>query len=123
MSQENYLENLRTCLKAAETVTHPFSTVNVQHLADGVIAVEDSTGEFDCYFDPEQWEASFPAIWGDDGLFPPAVKRAQLGVLPGLGIAPAVRDFQGAAKFAAHQLKPKGSATWHNPLPPVQPTL
>jgi hypothetical protein len=120
MPNTDYAEKLRSYLKSAETAEFPFTTLAVQHLADGITTVQDSLGEFDTYFDPEKWEPTMPEIWSDDSLYPPRVKRASLGVLPGMGRVPAVRSFDVALAFAKQQLKPKNGAAWHDPLPAVQ---
>ena len=108
MPDTDYLAKLKEYLKsAAVTTTHiPFTVRAVQHLAEGVTVVHDSLGDFDTFFDAEKWEPTMPEIWGD-AMYPPVLKRRNMGVLLGNGQVPPIRSFNMALTYARQHLKPK----------------
>jgi hypothetical protein len=125
MPNEQYLERLRSYLKHAENdpAQHiSFTVLAIQHLGEGVTVVYDSMGEFDTYFDREKWYPTMPEIW-EDSLYPPVLEPLNLGVLQGIGQAPAVRSFEMALAFTKRQLKPKSGVVWHEPIPEAQEKL
>ena len=112
----SFLERLAAYAEKTPASSTPFRFIEMQHFGAGITAVHDSLGEYDVYFDPDLWDVIFPQIWGD-GLYPPAAKEHNLGILPGVGRAPKIRSFIEALYFAKGQLEPK--ASWHAKLPAV----
>lgn len=120
MPNTDHAERLRRYLEFSRNAEVPFVALAVQPLGDGITAVHDSLDEIDIYFDSEMWNPTMPEIWGKNCLYPAHARRFNLGVLPGVGRAPSVRNFDTALAFARDQLTPKNGATWFVPLPTVQ---
>ena len=74
---------------------------------NGVVIVQDSSGEFDTYFDKNRWEFTHPEIWEGELVH----IGEQVGVLPGAGCAPQPRSFEETLRYAARHLKSKEPTT------------
>src|ERR1035437_3491210 len=98
MLQDDFiLAVAKLCKKASERGWAPVHSI----IGDGILIVQDTQSEYDVYFDTDKWEYVMPQIWeGFDN-------NEGVGVLPGTGRHPAVRNFQDAVQFAGQQLRSK----------------
>lgn len=105
---EDFGNKLAAYLKRAETEQVPFKSLSMATFAPGLVAVRDSMGETDTYFDASMWEAVMPEIWKSEignHLFPPALDGTGIGVLPGIGTTRPMKFFRQVKAYALDHLK------------------
>ena len=82
-----------------------YQAIGAHDLGTGVIAVQDSLGETDIYFDPSMWDYADPNLWQpNDGLVDYKSVVSGAGLLPGNGRFPPIADPDEALDFARDQL-------------------
>ena len=123
MPKKQYLERLSSYLKYSGPGPDghtPFEVLGTLRLGVSLTVVYDSLGEYDIFFDTDDWEPAMPEIWGNSH-YPQTLEPYGLGVLMGYWQATnPVRSFEMAEAFAKRFLKPKHGGSWYNPLPAVQ---
>ncbi len=86
-----------------------YAIVRMAELAPGIIAVEDSVGECDAYFDIAAWDFVFPSVHKPDKE-DPELKSMGVQILPGLSFVNPARTIKEMKIAARNCLKPK---QWH----------
>lgn len=91
-----------------------YTPVRMAELAEGIIAVEDKSGECDALFDKNKWGFSDPELWGVDPEDENSTLNALgLDILEGFGRSPKVRSINSMFIFAKAELSPKEGQKWH----------
>jgi hypothetical protein len=96
--------------------TTEFRAVSAHELAPGIIVVPDTTGEVDVYFDRALWQFMNPSLWAR------APKASEdIGLLPGIGMHPAVKSPEEALEFAQRNLRRTGlnATVWPANITPI----
>lgn len=113
---------LNNVLSAIEQRKDPtYRATSAYKLAPGVIAVDDSLGETDVYFDLSMWDFTYPKLWVPDGNID-SYRNAdtKVGMLPGVGRFPQVAGPSMALEFARDHLTATVSADWYEQPKPFE---
>ena len=109
-----FTERVFEYLKKAAVAEVPFEAIKMFELAVGVIAVYDTTDEWEAYFDRKRWKPTRPDFWVDSTvLYPPDLDGSDIGVLSGNCQLPAVGNIQRMRSFAIQELESPSSCLWH----------
>jgi len=103
---DSFLERLLPSL-TAELAKWNLKMLGLYELAPGVLALHDSTNEFDVFFDRERWEIVYPEVLGDSPT--PGIER-----FLGSCFWPQPRCPQAAMQKAKEQLRPKNESCWYD---------
>ena len=81
-------------------------------LAPGIVCVYNSGDEWDVYFDTSRWDFKDPKLWNMDNplQYIKNLRLMGIGLLPGTGCYPPVKDFDHALSLAKNQLE----AQWYD---------
>ncbi len=92
----------------AYIATQGFKALYMGQIWSECVMVLDTMNECDIYFSPERYEPTMPEIWRDGAaLFPGRTKEFGLGILPGTGRTPSIKNLDEARQFALQYLRQK----------------
>ena len=95
-----FTKRLNAYLNRAGRGLLPLKEVDRSVIDEGRVAIKNSLGEIDVYFDWWIWEFVNKRVWPDDNVSPPALRKWGLGVLPGLSCSRPTDSFERAREFA-----------------------
>ena len=76
-------------------------------ISDLAVATLDLWNEIDVFFDHNGYEFIDPKAFDKEATYPRSFAEHNLGILPGIGNAPRINNFEKALEYAKRNLKPK----------------